>query len=57
MPSPIAAVIELTVDERERLEYLRRHLERVLPVVSQMESLKEKIQLNGHFKNLPGFEV
>ncbi len=44
-------------DERERLEYLRRHLERVLPVVSQMESLKEKIQLNGHFKNLPGFEV
>lgn len=44
-------------DERARLEYLRRHLERVLPVVSQMESLKEKIQLNGHFKNLPGFDV
>ena len=44
-------------DESERLEYLRRHLERVLPVVSQMESLKEKIQLNGHFKQLPGFEI
>ena len=44
-------------DERQRLEYLRRHLERVLPVVAQMELLKEKIQLNGHFKNLPGFEV
>ena len=44
-------------DESERLEYLRRHLERVLPVVSQMESLKEKIQLNGHFKHLPGFEI
>jgi Lon protease-like protein len=44
-------------DERERLEFLRRHLERVLPVVTQMESLKEKIHLNGHFKKLPGFEV
>jgi Lon protease-like protein len=44
-------------DECGRLEYLQRHLERVLPVVSQMESLKEKIQLNGYFKNLPGFEV
>jgi Lon protease-like protein len=44
-------------DESARLEFLRRHLERVLPVVSQMESLKEKIQLNGHFRNLPGFEV
>lgn len=44
-------------DERERLGYLRRHLERVLPVVAEMESVKEKIQLNGHFKYLPGFDV
>jgi len=28
-----------------------------LPVVAQMELLKEKIQLNGHFKNLPGFDL
>ena len=43
--------------EAERQEYLRRHLERVLPVVAEMELLKQKIQLNGHFKQLPGFEV
>ena len=40
--------------EDQRLEYLKRHLAKVLPVVSEMESLKEKIKLNGHFKNLSG---
>jgi Lon protease-like protein len=44
-------------DERERQEYLLRHLKRVLPVVAQMESLKERIVLNGHFKHLPGFDL
>jgi Lon protease-like protein len=44
-------------DERERQEYLLRHLKRVLPVVAQMESLKERISLNGHFKHLPGFDL
>jgi Lon protease-like protein len=43
--------------ERERQQYLKRHLELSLPVVTEMESLKEKIKLNGHFKKLPGFEV
>jgi Lon protease-like protein len=42
-------------DERQRQEYLRRHLTRVIPLVAEMESLKEKIKLNGHFKNLAGF--
>lgn len=41
--------------ERQRQEYLKRHLTRVIPMVAQMESLKEKIKLNGHFKNLSGF--
>ena len=36
--------------ELERQEYLKRHLAKVIPVVSEMESLKEKIKLNGHFK-------
>jgi Lon protease-like protein len=40
--------------EDHRLEYLKRHLQKVLPVVSEMEALKEKIKLNGHFKNLSG---
>jgi hypothetical protein len=41
--------------ELQRLEYLKRHLAKVLPIVSSMETLKEKIQLNGHFKGLKGF--
>jgi len=40
--------------EDQRLEYLKRHLNKVLPVVSEMEVLKERIKLNGHFKNLSG---
>jgi uncharacterized protein len=45
------------LDERQRLEYLKRHLTKVLPLVSGMEQLKEKIKLNGHFKNLSGFDL
>jgi uncharacterized protein len=41
--------------EEQRQEYLKRHLGRVLPVIAQMESLKEKVKLNGHFKNLASF--
>ena len=43
--------------ELQRLEYLKRHLSKVLPVVMEMETLKEKIKLNGHFKNLEGFNI
>ena len=43
------------MDERQRQEYLKRHLAKVIPMLAQMESLKEKIKLNGHFKNLSGF--
>jgi hypothetical protein len=42
--------------ELQRQEYLRRHLTKVIPVVLEMEGLKEKIKLNGHFKNLSGFQ-
>lgn len=45
------------MNELQRQEYLKRHLARVLPVVSKMEALKEKIKLNGHFKNLEGFNL
>ncbi len=41
--------------ELQRLEYLKRHLTKVLPVVAGMENLKQKIQLNGHFKEMKGF--
>jgi hypothetical protein len=42
--------------EIQRQEYLRRHLGKVIPVVQEMESLKERVKLNGHFKNLAGFK-
>jgi uncharacterized protein len=38
--------------EIQRQEYLKRHLSKVLPLIAEMEALKEKIRLNGHFKNL-----
>jgi uncharacterized protein len=41
--------------EEQRQEYLKRHLGKVLPVVMEMEVLKERIKLNGHFKNLSSF--
>jgi len=40
------------LQEIQRQEYLKRHLAKVLPVVAEMDELKEKIKLNGHFKNL-----
>lgn len=43
-------------DELQRQEYLKRHLTKVLPLVAEMEGLKEKIKQNGHFKNLSGFQ-
>jgi Lon protease-like protein len=43
------------LDERQRQEYLKRYLAKTIATVNSMEKLKEKIQLNGHFKDLPGF--
>ena len=43
-------------NELHRQEFLKRHLTKIMPVVQEMESLKKKIKLNGHFKNLEGFE-
>lgn len=42
--------------ELQRQEYLKRHLTKVIPVLAEMEMLKEKVKLNGHFKNLKGLE-
>jgi uncharacterized protein len=42
--------------ELQRQEYLKRHLNKVIPLLSEMEALKEKVKLNGHFKNLSGFD-
>lgn len=41
--------------ERQRQEYLKRHLTKVIPLLAEMEQLKKKVKLNGHFKNLSSF--
>ena len=45
----------LLLKENQRLEYLKRHLKKVLPMIGGIENLKEKIKLNGHFRELKGF--
>lgn len=44
------------MQELQRQEYLKRHLTKVIPVLAEMEMLKEKVKLNGHFKNLKGLD-
>ncbi len=43
------------LEELHRQEFLKRHLAKIIPVMEKMDLLKGKIKLNGHFKNLPGF--
>jgi Lon protease-like protein len=43
--------------EIQRQEYLKRHLQKVLPMLMEMETLKEKVKLNGHFRNLSTFDL
>ncbi len=38
--------------ETERLEYLRRHLKEIAPVVQELEAMKQRVKRNGHFRNL-----
>lgn len=38
--------------ETERQELVLEHLEHILPVLLETERLKERVRLNGHFKNL-----
>ena len=44
------------MNELQRQEYIKRHLTKVLPMVAEMEGLKEKIKQKGHFQNLSGFQ-
>ena len=38
--------------EVQRLEYIRRHLNNIIPVIKELETMKARIQMNGHFRNL-----
>jgi Lon protease-like protein len=38
--------------EIQRLEYLRRHLNTIIPAVKGLEEIKARIKMNGHFRDL-----
>lgn len=40
------------LDEMGRQQYLLEHLESILPAVAEMDDLRRKAQMNGHFKNV-----
>ena len=46
-------------EENQRLDFLHQHLTQLLPSVREMESLRQRVQMNGHFKNVlpPDFRV
>ena len=43
--------------EIQRQEYIKRHLQKVLPMLMEMEQLKEKVKQNGHFRNLSALDL
>jgi hypothetical protein len=45
------------MQEIQRQEYIKRHLQKVLPMLMEMEHLKEKVKLNGHFQNLSPLDL
>jgi ATP-dependent Lon protease len=45
-------VLEM-LSENQRIDYLILHLESLIPKVERMDSLRRKIQSNGHFKDFP----
>jgi uncharacterized protein len=62
----VAHLAGMTVDEEyqlltlmrevQRLEFLRRYLKKAIHIAQGLESLREKVKLNGHFRNLSGFD-
>lgn len=44
-------------EEVRRQDYMLTHLERLLPTAREMEELRKKVQMNGHFKNILPPEV
>jgi Lon protease-like protein len=38
--------------ETQRLEYIRKHLNNMVPMLQGLEQAKARIKLNGHFRNL-----
>lgn len=40
------------LSELQRLEYIRRHLNNLIPTIKELEEVKARIQRNGHFRDL-----
>lgn len=40
------------LSEVQRLEYIRRHLNNLIPTLRELEEMKARIQRNGHFRDL-----
>ncbi|MBS1589557.1 MAG: LON peptidase substrate-binding domain-containing protein [Bacteroidetes bacterium] len=40
------------MEEVQRLEYIRRHLNKLIPAVKELEEVKARIRRNGHFRDL-----
>lgn len=40
------------LSEIQRMEYIRRHLNAMMPVVEELEEMKRRIKMNGHFRDL-----
>ncbi len=38
--------------EDQRQEYLQQHLKNIIPTIIELQNLKDRIQLNGHFRKL-----
>lgn len=47
-------ILEL-MQELHRLEFIKRHLIKLLPLITDSDQTKDRIKLDGHFKNLEGF--
>ncbi len=56
--TPVQSYELLTIfNEMQRLEYLRRHLNNMKPVLEELELLKARIQMNGHFRDLSAHDL
>lgn len=44
-------------NEKQRLQFIANHINKVIPVIENTENLKARIRLNGHFKELKGFNL
>ena len=39
-------------DELQRIEFLKRHLQKTIPTIVELQNLKKRIEMNGHFRKL-----